>query len=83
MSRQDFRCSYSFCIHAAGRIGSSNEGIDIGNGTADAQLDVIALRLNVSLSCTESLLHLTDNLKHMLQINLFPVSLSWDQCKSN
>jgi len=35
---------------SAGRIGSSNEGIDIGNGITDAKLDIISLRLNVSLS---------------------------------
>ncbi|KAJ8592226.1 hypothetical protein M405DRAFT_859914 [Rhizopogon salebrosus TDB-379] len=35
-------------IWIAGQIGSSNGGLDIGNGTADAIQEIIALRLNVN-----------------------------------
>ncbi|KAJ8586401.1 hypothetical protein M405DRAFT_883304 [Rhizopogon salebrosus TDB-379] len=35
-------------IWIAGQIGSSNGGLDIGNGTADAIQQIIALRLNVN-----------------------------------
>jgi len=35
-------------IWIAGQIGSSNGGFDIGNGTADAIQEIIALRLNVN-----------------------------------
>lgn len=42
--------SYSFCVYSAGQIGTSNGGLDIGNGMADAVQEIVALRLNVSSS---------------------------------
>ncbi|KAJ8580341.1 hypothetical protein M405DRAFT_61577 [Rhizopogon salebrosus TDB-379] len=35
-------------VWIAGQIGSSNEGLDMGNGMADTQQEIIALRLNVN-----------------------------------
>jgi hypothetical protein len=50
-SLQAFPCSYSFFVYSAGRIGASGGGFDIGSGTGDGTQEIIALRLNVSLSC--------------------------------